>query len=57
MASRPKQDHYLEIGSMRPLPLSPNQYIYDEPNLPIEDARKVMFSKRQSLPNHYNIST
>jgi hypothetical protein len=47
----------METGSLRPLPLAPNQYLSEPPDLPTEEARRVQFSKREALPNHYNIQT
>ena len=57
MKAHPKQDFHMEVGSLRPLPLAQNQYLSELPDLPTEEARRVQFSKREALPNHYNIQT
>jgi len=56
MKSRPKQDSVLELGSMKPLALyQNNQNKIEKSDLPIEEDRKISFSKRLSLPNHYSL--
>ena len=44
MSCHPKQDHGLQIGSMMPLPIdTKKEYLAAEPDLPVEEARRVMF--------------
>jgi hypothetical protein len=48
----------MHTGSMIPLPIDVHkEYLAVEKDLPVEEARRVMFQKRQSLPNHYNQQT